>query len=493
LDLLRALQAEFGMGVIFITHDLSVVADVSDRVLVMYAGEVVEEADAISLFDRPRHPYTEALLASTPHMQSRGGRRLELPEVDRISTQMAGCRFAPRCSYVKAACRETHPDLSIHKGRPARCIRSDELVLVGTADEVTPAAGGRSPVRKTVTTTGDPQESIVEVAGLTVTFAAGRGLLGRPVGRVMAADGVSFSLEQGQVVAIVGESGSGKSTVARAIVGLTKYRGSIQFEGRERDAMRRQERRRMAPRLQMVFQDPYSSLDPSSTVGDSIAEPLEVHRHLNSRERFARVAELLRAVGLNAGFAGRYPSQLSGGQRQRVAIARAIALEPSVLICDEAVSSLDVSTQMQVLALLERLAAERQMAYIFITHDLSLGRHIADRVAVMYFGKVVEEGPVETVFSQPAHPYTMGLLSAVPVPNPRIQRARRALHIAGELPSAMERPAGCSFHPRCPFVMEVCRTVIPTPVPTPGDRTVSCHLNEGKGLRPEDVQETMLA
>jgi oligopeptide/dipeptide ABC transporter ATP-binding protein len=503
LELLRNLQDRLGMGILFITHDLPVVADMCDRVAVMHAGEIVEEASVFDLFERPRHPYTEALLSATPHVLGRGGgrRRLQLAEPIQTSTAAPGCRFAPRCSYAEARCWQSHPDLDRSAEGSARCLRMHELTLTGTVGPAEQDAGAGMPARGVELAQLDgrgrlPPASgapIAEVEGLLVTFATRRTLLARARTQIIAVDGVGLELQHGQVLAIVGESGSGKSTLARAIVGLTNYRGKIKFDGRDLSRLRPRERRSVGRRLQMVFQDPYSSLDPSMTVGDSISEPLETHEQMRGSARRERVAELLSAVGLTSDYAGRYPSQLSGGQRQRVAIARAIASHPSLLICDEAVSSLDVSTKMQVIDLLEKLAAELSMSYIFITHDLALGRHIADRVAVMYFGKIVEEGPIEQVYRTPAHPYTQGLLAAVPLPDPRLQRTRRAQQIGGELPSAQSRPSGCSFHPRCPHAMEICRTETPLPVDIGATRMVACHLNGGRGIRAPDEQAPVSA
>jgi peptide/nickel transport system ATP-binding protein len=478
LDLLRSLQARLGMGVLFITHDLAVVADLCDRVMVMYAGEAVEEGDAVDLYEQPRHPYTEGLLASTPHMLARGSSRLKLAGGAAISARSPGCRFAPRCSYVEAACHDTHPDLVPHRGRPARCLLADHLQLVGTVGAEAEAGAG-----KTGRGGRSARESlpVVRASDVSVTFKLRAGPLARSRNSIIAVDGVSVSLDPGEVLAIVGESGSGKSTLARAIVGLTPYHGTIEVGGVDRAGLDRRGRRRLGRQLQMVFQDPYSSLDPAATVGESVAEPLEVHEKLDARTRASRVAELLESVGLRPEHAWRYPNQLSGGQRQRVAIARAIALHPAVLIADEAVSSLDVSTKMQVMDVLDDLARRLHIAYIFITHDLALGRQIADRVAVMYFGKIVELGPVDQIFARPAHPYTVGLLSAVPVPDPKLQRRRRSLHIGGELPSSINRPSGCSFHTRCPFAMDVCREITPPTIEVDG-RLVACHLDGGRGL-----------
>ena len=299
-----------------------------------------------------------------------------------------------------------------------------------------------------------------------------------------AVRGVSLALGRGTVTALVGESGSGKSTIARAICGFAKFKGSISLNGQELKGATGRQRRDLARSLQMVFQDPYSSLDPTMTIGDCIQEPLVVQTKLTRQEREKRVEELLAAVNLPSSMAERYPSQLSGGQRQRVAIARALALEPDLLICDEAVSSLDVSNQTLVVKLLKDLVAEMGVGCIFITHDLTLARFIADRVAVLYLGELVEEGPAEEIFRNPAHPYTAGLLGAIPVPNPRLQRQRRRQVVEGEPPSALSRPSGCPFHPRCPHAMDICKSVNPEVTALRTGRRVRCHLEStGQSLR----------
>jgi oligopeptide/dipeptide ABC transporter ATP-binding protein len=329
----------------------------------------------------------------------------------------------------------------------------------------------------------DPQAPILEVRGLSVTYK-GRGSLFMRRAPVLAVDGVELELRRGETLAVVGESGSGKSTVARAICGLVPYEGSVRLSGQDLARLSPRQRRAVAPSLQMIFQNPYSSLDPTMTISDCIAEPLVVHSRLDPERRALRVLELLRAVSLGPEFASRFPSQLSGGQRQRVAIARAVALDPSVLICDEAVSALDVSTQTQVIALLKRLVGELNIGCIFITHDLALTRYIADRVAVLYFGKLMEEGPTSAVFAAPANPYTEALLSAVPVPDPKLQRSRERATLAGELPNVMERPRGCPFHPRCAYAMDVCQETWPEETRTPDGRRVHCHLEtSGRPLR----------
>ncbi|MGE3619656.1 MAG: ABC transporter ATP-binding protein [Acidimicrobiia bacterium] len=310
---------------------------------------------------------------------------------------------------------------------------------------------------------------------LGVTFRTGRGLFGG--GHVVrAVDGVSLALAEGRTLALVGESGSGKSTIGRAILRLVDPdAGTVELRGRDLTRLSGAALRRARREVQMVFQDPYSSLDPILPVGRSIGEPLEVHTRLGRRARERRVAELLELVGLRADQADRLPHEFSGGQRQRLAIARALAVTPKVVVCDEAVSALDVSTQNQVIDLLERLQRELGVSYLFISHDLSVVRHVAHDVAVLYLGKLVEQGPVERVFAATAHPYTQALLAAVPQPRPGAGARRRVL-LRGDL--AVDAPEqGCALHPRCPHAMDVCRTTAPEPVEVPGGGSVSCHLH----------------
>lgn len=323
-------------------------------------------------------------------------------------------------------------------------------------------------------------EDLLQIDRLDVSYAMRKGGgLGFSSPRFLAVQDVSFQLKRGSVTALVGESGSGKSTIARAICGFASFSGSVRLNGQELSALSSRARRALARSLQMVFQDPYSSLDPTMTIGDCIQEPLIVQTGMSRKERQEKVIELLDAVNLPASMVDRYPAQLSGGQLQRVAIARAVALNPDLLICDEAVSSLDVSNQTLVVKLLKDLVAETGVGCIFITHDLTLARFIADRVAVLYLGMLVEEGPAETVFSRPAHPYTAGLISAIPIPDPRIQRNRQHQTVEGEPPSALSRPDGCPFHTRCPKVMEICRSQAPELADLDGDRRVRCHLETG--------------
>ncbi len=313
---------------------------------------------------------------------------------------------------------------------------------------------------------------------LRVTFRVSQGPFRRSL-RLRAVDDVNLTVAAGETLGLVGESGSGKSTTGRALLRLIEpdEGSSIRFEGTDITHLRQRRLRPLRRHLQMVFQDPYSSLDPSSVVADSIGEPLEVHDGVRGRERDERVAELLEHVGLRRHHLERYPYEFSGGQRQRIAIARAIALNPKLVVLDEAVSALDVSTQNQIINLLEDLRAEFDIAYLFIAHDLSVVRHISDRVAVMYLGHVVEEGPTARVYERPGHPYTEALLSAVPVPDPVTQRGRRRILLPGDLPDPTDPPPGCVFHTRCAYVMEVCRTEIPPTVPMAGGGEAACHLH----------------
>jgi len=322
-------------------------------------------------------------------------------------------------------------------------------------------------------------EVLLRVENLSIHFPVYKGIFRRRVGVIKAVDGISFDIRRGETLGLVGESGCGKTTVGRAILRLYDATGGrILFGGQDIAALSAKELRRIRPRMQMIFQDPQACLNPRMTVSSIIAEPLDEHRTATGEAKQQRVRELLDAVGMNPRFANRYPHEFSGGQRQRIGIARALALEPDFIVCDEPIAALDVSIQAQVVNLLEDLQEKLGLTYLFISHDLSMVRHIADRVAVMYLGKVVELAPRDELYSDPKHPYTKALLSAVPIPNPAVEARRTRIILTGDVPSPANPPSGCVFRTRCPVAEEKCHSVEPEWRELEGGRHVACHLAE---------------
>jgi oligopeptide transport system ATP-binding protein len=320
-------------------------------------------------------------------------------------------------------------------------------------------------------------DPLVRVEHLKMYFPVKKGIFQRRVGWVQAVDDVSFDVRRGETLGLVGESGCGKTTVGRTVLLLHRpTSGSIRFEGRELTTAKPAELRRLRRDMQIVFQDPYASLNPRLTVGSLVAEPLEIHGIGDAAARRRRVSELLEIVGLDPAMAGRFPHEFSGGQRQRIGIARALALNPTFVVCDEPISALDVSIRAQVVNLLQDLQTRFGLTYLFIAHDLSIIRHLSDRVAVMYLGKIVELTTRDRLYERPLHPYTMALLSAVPIPDPRKERRRRRMILSGDIPSPVDPPAGCRFHTRCPFARERCRTDEPTLETAEDGHLVACHF-----------------
>jgi oligopeptide/dipeptide ABC transporter ATP-binding protein len=335
-------------------------------------------------------------------------------------------------------------------------------------------------------------EELLKVKGLKTHFPINTGILKRNKGFVKAVDGISFTLKKGETLGIVGESGCGKSTTGRSILQLIKpTAGSVIFNGKDVTKLKSSEIRRMRSEMQIVFQDPFASLNPRMTIGAILREALATHKiGANRKEQDKKVSELLKTVGLSANYASRYPHEFSGGQRQRVGIARAVAVNPELIIADEPVSALDVSVQAQVVNLFEDLQEQFGLTYIFIAHDLSVVKHVSDRIGVMYLGEIVELSDKQALFKEPLHPYTQALMSAVPVPDPEVKKERIVLE--GDVPSPSNPPSGCKFHPRCSFCMEVCKSVKPKEIEVSPGRVVSCHLYDPKHNKETNKKETVI-
>ena len=482
LDLMRDLQQRSGMSILFITHDLGVVAEMAHRVAVMYAGEIVETAAREEFFRSPAHPYSRKLFASLPGKAKRDqGLEVISGNVPPLSQVFVGCRFAERCDHAWDLCRTTAPQWSeVAAEHQVRChLFKDESGRSLQKDE-----GGRMKDEK-IRDSGATDSSFIlhpsslaspllEVTDLKIHFPIHKGLLKRVVGQVKAVDGVSLAIAQGKTLALVGESGCGKTTVGKAILQLiAPTAGSVRYDGLELVGLARKQLREKRAEFQIIFQDPYSSLNPRMRITDIIEEGMNA---LNAGRRGIgkEVDELLQRVGLPPETKWRYPHEFSGGQRQRIAIARALAVNPRLLICDEPTSALDVSVQAQILNLLKELQDSLGLAYLFITHNISVVEYLADEVAVMYLGRIVERGSVDEVLGNPRHPYTQALLSAVPV---IAQDGRREIiRLQGDLPSPVNPPSGCHFHPRCPRAMPTCREGYPETTAFSATHAVRCYL-----------------
>ncbi|MCL4106667.1 UNVERIFIED_CONTAM: hypothetical protein GTU68_009801 [Idotea baltica] len=429
LDLIKELQNDMGMAVILITHDLGVIAETSNDVVVMYAGRVAEQGTVFDIFDRPAHPYTRGLLASIP--------RLDTPPKSRLH-------------IIDALCG----------------LQSVAIAMTNS---------------ETVSNVANMEKPLLEVNDLQMHFPVKEGVFLRTNRFNRAVDGVSFSIGPGETLGLVGESGCGKSTLGRCVSRLYKPSGgTILFEGQDITHMRGSKLLPVRQHIQMIFQDPMESLNARHTVGEILEEPFIIHKLGDKAFRRQRVRELLDTVGLPARSASRYPFEFSGGQRQRIGIARAVALNPKLIICDEPVSALDVSIQSQILNLLNDLQREFGLSYLFIAHDLAVVKHISDRIAIMYLGKIVESADSERIYQQAAHPYTQSLISAIPVPDPHRTSTRQIL--SGDVPSPIDPPSGCHFHPRCPVAMERCSDQRPELLKVARGHNSSCHLSAGNSV-----------
>jgi peptide/nickel transport system ATP-binding protein len=466
IELIRRLRHEFDTSMLFISHDLGVVAQLCDRVAVMYAGRVVEQDDVFSIFEHPRHPYTQALLASVPSRRNRGQRLQAIPGlVPSLLHLPRGCKFVDRCPYAQPVCEQQEPAFLGTNARGVRCHQYDPTSEYDTT--LTKSAAARPSAHETerVQTAGDEVAPVLlEVRDLSTHFIEDRNLvermLGRPQEAVRAVTNVSLQIQRGETLGLVGESGCGKTTLARTVLGLLPpTAGQILYNGRDLTDIRSAELRRLRSRIQMIFQDPYSGLSPRLTVSYLLTEPYSIHR-VPEAERYT-VGELLRMVGLSEELANKYPHELSGGQARRVGVARALSLHPDFLIADEPTSGLDVSVAASVLNLLKDLGDRLDLTYMIITHNLNLVGYVADRVVVMYLGRIVEVGTTDQVFDSPAHPYTVALLSAISEPDPRQRSESRRLLLKGEIPSAKNPPPGCCFVSRCSQQSEVCCETMP--------------------------------
>ncbi len=444
LDLLRQLQRDTGMAILLITHDLGVVAQMADRVAVMYAGQIVEQASRDDFFAAPQHPYSRKLFESLPGMDKRSESLAVIRgSVPSLATTFSGCRFVERCDYAWPTCRSVVPAWTdTAAGAGVRCHLADPQQRSEEHAPLPPLAHApAAPVAGMARHNG----SLLEVDDLKIHFPIHQGLFQRVTGQVYAVDGVSLHIAQGRTLALVGESGCGKTTVGKGILQLIRpTAGSVRFDGTELTQLQGAELRRRRAQFQIVFQDPYSSMNPRMLVGDIIEEGMITQRIGRDRgERRARVADLLQQVGLAPEMRERYPHEFSGGQRQRICIARALAVQPRLIVCDEPTSALDVSVQAQILNLLKNLQDELGLSYLFISHNLAVVGYLAHDIAVMYLGRIVEQGPVEQVLNHPLHPYTRALLSAVPVADPAHQR--EIIRLEGDLPSPRIRRRVVTF------------------------------------------------
>lgn len=480
LDLMQDIVRESHTAMVLVTHNLSIVARYAQRVYVMYAGEIVEHGTTEEIFKNPHHPYTIGLMNAVPGLNDQKDRKL-IPItgfVTNLVNRKDECAFMNRCPYATKECASrTTPQLTVVPGEGDHFAACHRVITKDTKVEKVFDQVNRTYVEKDYSKMTEV-DKILKVEDLKVYFPVFKGLMRKKIADVKAVDGITFDIYKGETFGLVGESGCGKSTVARTILRLNDSTGGkITFNGTDithlDDVKMREHRRNMS----MIFQDPYGSLDPRQRAGDIVKEPMKNFKiGLSEAEMDKRVDELFALVGLDPAYRERVPHEFSGGQRQRLVIARAISTNPSFIVCDEAISALDVSIQAQVINLLEELQQKLGLTYLFIAHDLSVVRHISDRVAVMYLGQMVEFADWNSLYSNPLHPYTRSLLEAVPVPDPFTEKTRERQIVQGEVPSPMQRPAGCAFSTRCPYATEQCRTQMPLLKDQGDGHKVACHL-----------------
>ena len=484
LDLIDELRDEYQMGVILITHDLGVVAGHTDRVAVMYAGRIVETAPTKTLFTEPKHRYTSSLMAALPERALAAGTKLfSIPGAPPSLTNLpVGCRFASRCLWAGAECVERYPDLSGEGFHTYSCFHPVQEGDESPA-ELQAKLEGSAPIDEAVAEPGarvvygeveDTDEVLLDVKEASREYASsGSGFLKRDKGVVSAVDRVSITLKKGETYGLVGESGCGKSTMGRLIAGLEPPSGgAIELGGRDLATLKGRDAVRIHRDVQMMFQDSYAAMDPRMRIDQILAEPMSIQKTGSKRQMAERIMEIIEQVGLTEEILDRYPHEFSGGQLQRIGFARSLTLAPDLIVADEPVSALDVSVQAQVLNLMKDLQAELGLSYLFISHDLAVVQYMADRIGVMYLGRIVEEGPAKEVVENPKHPYTKALIDSIPVPDPEFSHDDQAIKLTGEPPSAVNPPKGCRFRPRCPFAGEECKM---QPLLTEETHRVACH------------------
>jgi peptide/nickel transport system ATP-binding protein len=485
LRLLARLRTELGIAIAIITHDMGVVAELCTDVVVMYGGRTVEKGTVEQVFERPRHPYTAALLAAMPRLDDdRIGQ--PLPAIPGAPPDPAalprGCPFAPRCRFKETVCEQEPPALLQigDEGHASACFVAQRGEDVSVPPPAPPVAvvESRADSSQKADAVAAP---VLEIRDLRVDVGSGRRGLFHRDPPVYAVDSVSLAVRPGRTLGLVGESGCGKSTLSRAVVGINRVAGgSIEVEGQDVTAMRDEDLRRIRSSVQYLFQDPYASLNPRRTIRQSLTEALSI-RGVEKRALESEARSLMVQVGLRAEHLDRYPHAFSGGQRQRIGIARALARRPSVLILDEPVSALDMSIQAQIINLLDQLQRDLGLGYLFIAHDLSVVRHLSDTVAVMYLGRIVEYGSAAEIYGNPQHPYTSALLSSSPVPSVAA-RDRERIVLRGDLPSPANPPSGCRFRTRCPIgplahpERTICSEVDPQLTLTPAGQHAACHF-----------------
>lgn len=479
LEMIRDIAKKTNTAVIIVTHNLGIVARFAERIYVMYSGSVMETTDTMGIFKEPEHPYTRSLIRAIPRLDDPKDRVLipinGLPP--NPATRPDYCPFYDRCEYRMNRCKEQpKPDLKEEKPGHFVCCCLTKEELEAKEQEI------QNKPQKAVPRKKESREICLDVQDVRKYFPIYKGIMRKKIGEVKAIEDISFQVHKGETLGIVGESGCGKTTLARCIMRVYQpEEGKIEFEGTNIANLNDKQLKPFRPKIAMIFQDPFSSLDPRQTAGSIVGESLKLYKKVkNAADYDAQVDNLFRIVGLDPALKDRVPHEFSGGQRQRIGIARALSSDPSLIICDEPISALDVSIQAQIINLLEELQAKYGISYLFIAHDLAVVKHISDRILVMYLGRVVEIADCDELYSNALHPYTKALLSAVPVADPAVEAGRERVVIRGEVPSITNRPKGCPFSDRCEYAMDKCREKVPELQCVSGRHQVACFLHNNQ-------------